>query len=332
MAQKSNNQGISTALARKTGISGRDIVRFLGKYGIIIALVLMVVTLSIISPVFLRFENIFNILRQISINGYLAIGMTFVVLTGGIDLSVGSIAAISGIMAASVARNHQYPVILAVVVGLGVGLLFGFINGFIVARFEVAPFIVTLGMMSVARGMTFIYSDGRPIPGLKPAFNDIAGSYIFGVPTPVIILAVVVIIAGVVLYKTKFGRYVFAIGGNEKASMISGLNVRRVKMAVYSVSGLLAGLAGVILASRVTAGLPQSGQSYELDAIAAVVIGGTSLSGGKGKLWGTIVGFLLIGVMNNGLDLMNVSSYYQQVVKGLIIILAILLDKAVNKD
>jgi len=195
-----------------------------------------------------------------------------------------------------------------------------------VAKWYVAPFIVTLGMMSAARGLTFVYSDGRPIPGLSDSFKWIGGGTLLGVPVPVWILLIVFLISTFVLYRTRIGRYVYAVGGNEESAVISGVNVKRVKIFVYAISGLLAGLAGIILTSRVTSGLPQAGQSYELDAIAAVVIGGTSLNGGKGKLWGTMIGVLLIGVINNGLDLLNVSSYYQLIVKGLVIAIAVLID------
>jgi ribose/xylose/arabinose/galactoside ABC-type transport system permease subunit len=304
---------------------------FLSEYGILIALVFIVIALSVISPVFLTVDNILNVFRQISINGLLAIGATFVILTRGIDLSVGSIVAFSGVVAASFAKDGAYPLSVAVCVGLLAGLVLGVVNGYAVARWHVAPFIVTLGMMSAARGLTFVYSNGRPIPGLSDQFQVIGNGSFLGIPNPVILLFAVFVISSVILYRTKIGRYIYAIGGNEESAIISGVNVRKVKIFVYSISGLLAGLAGVVLTSRVTSGLPQAGQSYELDAIAAVVIGGTSLSGGKGRLWGTLVGALLIGVINNGLDLLNVSSYYQLIVKGLIIVFAVMIDVRTNK-
>lgn len=304
---------------------------FLSEYGILIALLLIIGILSVISPVFLTFNNVINVLRQISINGLLAIGATFVILTKGIDLSVGSILAFSGVAAASLAQNGAYPPLVAIIAGILAGLLLGIINGFVIAKWNVAPFIVTLGMMSAARGLTFVYSDGRPIPNLSQGFQVIGSGSIMNIPIPVILLFLVFSICSVLLYRTKFGRYVFAVGGNEESAIISGVNVRKIKVWVYSISGLLAGLAGVILTARVTSGLPQAGVSYELDAIAAVVIGGTSLAGGKGRLWGTLVGALLIGVINNGLDLLNVSSYYQLIVKGLIIVVAVLIDSKSNK-
>lgn len=304
---------------------------FMSEYGILIALLFIITILSTISPVFLTFTNIINVLRQISINGLLAIGATFVILTKGIDLSVGSIVAFSGVVAASLAQNGAYPPMVAITGGILAGLVLGIMNGFVIAKWHVAPFIVTLGMMSSARGLTFVYSDGRPIPNLSEGFQIIGNGNILNIPIPVILLFVVFSICAVLLYRTKFGRYVYAVGGNEESAIISGVNVKRIKILVYSISGMLAGLAGVILTARVTSGLPQSGVSYELDAIAAVVIGGTSLAGGKGRLWGTLVGVLLIGVLNNGLDLLNVSSYYQLIVKGLIIVIAVLIDSQANK-
>ena len=300
--------------------------QFFREYGIVIALLLIILLLSIISPNFLTFNNIMNVLRQVSINGLLALGATFVILTAGIDLSVGAVLAFSGVVTASLVQGGAYPDWVAILAGLAAGLVLGLINGIVVAKWYVAPFIVTLGMMSAPRGLTFVYSDGRPIPGLSDSFKWIGGGTLLGVPVPVWILLIVFLISTFVLYRTRIGRYVYAVGGNEESAVISGVNVKRVKIFVYAISGLLAGLAGIILTSRVTSGLPQAGQSYELDAIAAVVIGGTSLNGGKGKLWGTMIGVLLIGVINNGLDLLNVSSYYQLIVKGLVIAIAVLID------
>lgn len=299
---------------------------FFKEYGIVIALVLIIGLLSVISPAFLTFNNMMNVLRQVSINGLLAIGATFVILTRGIDLSVGSILAFSGVVTASLVQGGAYPEWIAIAAGLLAGLVLGWVNGFVVAKWYVAPFIVTLGMMSAARGLTFVYSDGRPIPGLSESFKWIGGGTLIGVPVPVWILLIVFALSSFLLYRTRIGRYVYAVGGNEESALISGVNVKRVKIIVYSLSGLLAALAGIILTSRVTSGLPQAGSSYELDAIAAVVIGGTSLAGGKGRLWGTMIGVLLIGVINNGLDLLNVSSYYQLIVKGLVIVIAVLID------
>ncbi|WP_247747343.1 ABC transporter permease [Alkalihalobacillus sp. BA299] len=316
-----------TKTTNNEGLKKIDLKYLLSEYGIILALLAIITLISILTPNFMTFQNLMNLGRQVSINAILAIGMTFVILARGIDLSVGSILAFAGIVSASFATGPDGNFFLAVVMGLGAGLLLGFINGFTVAKWNVAPFIVTLGMMAIARGFTFIYNDGRPVSGLSDSFLQIGGGYILGIPIPILITLIVFIVFSVILYNTKFGRHVYAIGGNEMAAKISGIKVNRTTIWVYSISGLLAGLAGLILTSRVSAGLPQAGVSYELDAIAAVVIGGTSLMGGKGRLWGTLVGAMIIGVLNNGLDLLGVSSYWQQVIKGFIIILAVMIDR-----
>ncbi|WP_428910905.1 ABC transporter permease [Niallia sp. Krafla_26] len=297
------------------------------EFGVVWALLVIVITISLLTPSFLNTENIINLLRQVSINAILAIGMTYVILTKGIDLSVGSILAFSGIVAASFVTGGENNIVFAIFLGLGSGLLLGFINGVVIAKFKVTPFIVTLGMMAIARGFTFIYGDGRPISNLSEPFLLIGGAKFLAIPIAVWITIAVFILFSIILYQTRFGRYVYAIGGSENAARISGIKVERSLIWVYSIMGLLAGLAGIILTSRVSAGLPQAGTAYELDAIAAVVIGGTSLNGGKGRLWGSIIGALIIGVINNGLDLLGVSSYWQQVVKGAIIVLAVMLDR-----
>lgn len=308
----------------------------LAEYGIILAFILLVVALSFASPYFLRMNNILNVLRQTSVNALLAIGMTFVILTGGIDLSVGSVLAFGGIVAASLASDAIYgPVVnpfLAAGAGLFGGVLLGSINGLFVSRWRMPAFVVTLGMLSMARGFTFIYTDGMPVPRIDENFLVFGQGRFLGIPLPVIILAVVFAISWVVLYKTRYGRYIYAVGGNEKSAKISGVNTRLIVFTVYVISGALSALGGIILTARTTAGLPQAGQAYELDAIAAVVIGGTSLSGGQGTLSGTLIGALLIGVINNGLDLLGVSSYFQQVIKGAIIIGAVLLDSFRKRD
>lgn len=282
---------------------------------------------TIMKAKFLTVDNMLNMLRQTSINGLLAIGMTFVVLTGGIDLSVGSIVGASGMFAALVARLETgMPWYLAVLTGLAVGLLLGTVNGVIISYLRVPAFIATLGMLSIARGVTFMASDAKPVPGLSQGFLKIGGGSVGIIPIPIIILLVVLILSYIVLYKTRYGRYIFATGGNPVSTRVSGINIKIIVCSVYMISGVLSGLAGVILTSRVTSGLSQGGNGYEVDAIAAAVIGGNSLSGGRGRLWGTIIGFLIMGVMNNGLDMMAVSSYWQLVIKGIIIIGAVMLD------
>jgi len=300
---------------------------FIAQYGVIVCLILVFVFFTIMKSKFLSISNILNMLRQTSINGLLAIGMTFVVLTGGIDLSVGSILGASGMFAALAAQQSTgMPWGIAVLIGLGVGLLLGSLNGIIIAYLKVPAFVATLGMLSIARGVTFMASDAKPVPGLSKGFLEIGGGSLGMIPIPIIILAAVLVICFIILYKCSYGRYVFATGGNAVSARVSGINVKLITCSVYMISGLLAGLAGIILTSRVTSGLAQSGDGYEVDAIAAAVIGGTSLAGGRGRLWGTIVGFLIMGVMNNGLDMMAVSSYWQLVIKGIIIIGAVMMD------
>ncbi|GAB6158143.1 ribose ABC transporter permease [Desulfotomaculum varum] len=296
------------------------------KLGPLIGLALICVTLSFLSDRFFTASNLLNVARQVSINALLGVGMTFVILTGGIDLSVGSILALSGALAAGSLALGFDPV-LSVLVACLVGLLAGALNGTIVAFGRVAPFVATLATMTLFRGGTLIYTEGRPIRAVAEGFNQLGGGYLGPIPTPVVITGMVFALAWFFLNHMTPGRRIFAIGGNEEAAILSGIKTRRYKILVYSISGLLAGLAGAILTSRLLSAQPTAGYGYELDAIAAVVIGGTSLSGGAGGVLGTLVGALIIGVIDNGLNLLNVSSFYQQAVKGLIILIAVLLDR-----
>lgn len=305
------------------------------RYGILIALAALCLVLSLVSDNFLTSRNIINVLRQTSINGILAIGMTFVILTRGIDLSVGSVVALAGVVSASFATTGAagiagapYMPLIPVLVGLLTGTAIGAVSGTVVARFSVPAFVATLGMLSAARGLTLIYSGGRPIPALTEGYRWIGTGDIAGIPVPIILFGLVFAFAHFVLSRTRFGRHVYAVGGNPHAAKVSGLPVRRIRFAVYAISGALAGIAGMILAARTGSALPQAGVAYELDAIAAVVIGGTSLAGGIGRVSGTVIGALLIGVMNNGLDLLGVESYYQQVIKGGLIVAAVMLDRS----
>jgi putative xylitol transport system permease protein len=312
------------------------------QYGIVLAFFVLCGFLSVLNNNFYSIGNLVNILRQTSINGILASGMTLVVLTKGIDLSVGSVAAYAGLVSASFAHGmNPQPAWVAVCAGLAVGIGCGLVNGFLVARLAVPPFVATLGMLSAARGLTFIYSDGQPIPDLSKSFSYLGegvlfqcpvpwfdGTDVFRLPIPSLIFLFVLTVLWFVLNKTTFGRYIYAVGGNERSAKTAGIGTKKVIVSAYLISGLLAALGGIILTGRTGSGLPQAGQSYELDAIAAVVIGGTSLSGGVGTISGTLFGALIIGVINNGLDLLGVSSYYQQLVKGCIIVGAVLLDTA----
>jgi len=302
------------------------------KYGLIAILLAAFVILSLVSDTFLTVTNLMNVLRQVSINGILAVGMTFIILTAGIDLSIGSLMAVAAVIATSIVSHDPGAVGLALLAGVAASGFLGGVSGTMSAKLNVAPFVATLAMMTIARGIALIYTNGRPIVVSSDPFKFLGQGYIGPLPVPVIIFVAVTAIMAIVLYKTKFGRYVYAIGGNENASKISGIRVGRVKIWVYVINGFLAGLAGILLSSRISSGQPNSGMGYELDAIAAVVIGGTSLFGGRGSLLGTIVGVLIIGIINNGLNLLDVSSYWQQIIKGLIIAGAVILDQRAKRN
>ncbi len=303
-----------------------DVKHILKTYGIFLAFLLICIILAILSPVFLRWNNILNVIRQSSIYGVMAVGMTFVILSGGIDLSVGSVLALSGIIAAG-AATAGVGLFGIVALGLLVGVLCGLFNGLMITLGKITPFVITLGMMSIARGLTLIYSGGRPISGFEGAFRFIGGGSVLGIPFPIVILAVTVLIGWLVLTQTRLGRYTYAIGGNEETVKLSGINSNFYKTMVYVISGLTSAMSALILTSRLNSGGPNVGQAYELDVIAAVVIGGTSLSGGRGSVWGTLVGALMISVINNGMNLLGINPFFQLVVKGVIIIGAVFLDR-----
>ncbi|MEK4387923.1 ribose ABC transporter permease [Solibacillus sp. FSL W7-1464] len=300
----------------------------LGKLGPLLGLFLIVIVITILNPSFMTTDNVLNILRQVSISALIAFGMTFVILTGGIDLSVGSTLALTGAVAATMLASGIDPV-LTILAALLLGAILGAVNGIIIAKGKVAPFIATLATMTIYRGLTLVYTDGRPVSDLgnEITFQMLGKGYFFGIPVPVCTMILAFIVLYVIMHKTTFGRRVYAVGGNEAASKLSGINVDRVKIAVYSLTGMLAALSALILTSRLNSAQPTAGTSYELDAIAAVVLGGTSLTGGKGWIFGTLVGALIIGVLNNGLNLIGVSSFFQQVVKGIVILIAVLIDR-----
>lgn len=301
----------------------------LSKYGIYIAFVVMCVFFSIFNPLFLTPGNIINIVRQVSFNAILAMGMTMVIITGGIDLSVGSVLALAAVITASFVKtaNPLLPVPVALLIGLLIGAACGLFNGYVITKGKLAPFIVTMVMMTMARGAAQLFTKGRPVTGLLESFDFLGAGFILGIPVPIYILALVVIISHFILSCTKTGRYIYAVGGNEQAAAASGIKVRRVKLVVYTFSGVMAALVGIILTARLNSASPVLGNGYELDAIAATVIGGASMDGGKGKVIGTLVGALIIGTISNGLDILNVSAYWQQIIKGIIILVAVLLDK-----
>lgn len=314
----------------------------LAKFQSLIALVVLCIVLSLLSDKFMTVDNGWNVMRQISVNICISVGMTLVVLTSGIDLSVGSVLALCGAITAGLLKNGieipsnnlyiGFTLLGAILGGIIVGALLGWFNGFTITRFKVPPFVATLAMLTIARGLTMLWTKGFPISVLGDSFGYIGTGWMLGIPVPVWISALVVVGAAVLTGKTPLGRYIYAIGGNENAARLSGININRVKIIVYSLAGSLAAIGGLIVTSRLDSAQPNAGISYELDAIAAVVIGGTSLSGGKGSIWGTVLGAIIIGVLNNGLVLLNVSPFWQQVVKGAVILLAVIIDKANSKS
>ena len=298
---------------------------------VIIALILICVVMTILSPNFLTVNNITNVIMQASINAVIAAGMTFVILTAGIDLSVGSIVAFVGIVL-GFSLHAGIPVIIAIIIAVLVGGACGLFNGILITKGKLPPFIVTLGMMSIARGGALMLNNGRPVSGFTDSFRFIANGDLAGIPVMILITVLVYIICFVILRRTPFGRYVYSIGGNEDATRLSGINTKKVLIWVYVICGVLAGLASVMLTSRINSAQPTAGLNYELDAIAATVIGGTSLMGGFGFVSGTLIGALIMSVIRNGLNLLNVSSFLQQVIIGCVIILAVLVDSLRNRS
>ncbi|KJV28867.1 ribose ABC transporter permease [Aquitalea magnusonii] len=304
----------------------------LQKLGPFIALVLVSVGLAVLSPDFLTVANLLNVMRQVSINALIAFGMTLVILLGGIDLSVGSILALSSVGIATLIQSGVNPM-LATLLGVIGGGVMGLLNGLVVSKGKVAPFIATLASMTILRGLALVVSGGSPITGFNSdLFSMLGGGYVAGlVPIPVVWMLIMFGLFAFLLKKTVFGRHVYATGGNEEAARLSGVKVDQIKLWVYTVSGAMSAMAGVVLTSRLNSAQPTAGSGYELDAIAAVVLGGTSLTGGRGWIFGTLMGALLIGVLNNGLNLLGVSSFYQQVIKGVVILLAVLIDRSGKK-
>lgn len=313
----------------------------LAKFQSTIALLLLCIFLSILSDKFLTVDNGWNVLRQISVNICISVGMTLVVLTAGIDLSVGSILAFSGAVAAGLLKSGisfpendlfiGFTLLGTILAGVATGSFLGFFNGWVITKFKVPPFVATLAMLTVARGFTMLWTKGYPISSLGTNFAYIGTGWFLGIPILVWIAVVVVIAAMIISNKTALGRYIYAIGGNENAAKLSGINIDKVKIIVYTLAGALAAIGGIMVTSRLDSAQPNAGMSYELDAIAAVVIGGTSLSGGRGTIIGTVLGAIIIGVLNNGLVLLDVSPFWQQVVKGMVILLAVMIDKANSK-
>lgn len=308
----------------------RASLRRIRNAGIPAALIAELVVFSLISPYFFTPDNLLNVSLQSSITAIIAAGMTFVIITGGIDLSVGSLVALVGVIAASALKvplPFGWAFLLALAAGLATGAASGAAAGAIITRFRIMPFIVTLAFMTMYRGLAFVLTEGRPVWELPPEFSLLASGRVAGIPVPTIIMIAVYAAAHTVLAHTPFGRAVYAVGGNADAARFSGINVNRVLVWVYVISGALAALSGILLAARINSGQPNAGLSYELDVIAAVAVGGTSLSGGKGTALGTLIGSFLIGVLRNGLNLLNVESYVQQVVVGAVILAAVMMDR-----
>jgi len=323
-------------------LSKNNYKQTLSRFQSLIALFILCVVISLLSDKFLTATNIWNVMRQISVNICLSVGMTLVVLTAGIDLSVGSVLALCGTITAGLLKNGieipssnlfiGFTIVGATVTGLLAGSLLGWFNGWAITKFKVPPFVATLAMLTIARGLTMLWTKGFPISNLGETFAWPGTGWFLGIPLPVWISGIIVFIATIITNKTKLGRYIYAIGGNENAATLSGINIKKIKITVYAIAGLLAAVGGILVTSRLDAAQPNAGTGYELDSIAAVVIGGTSLSGGRGSVLGTVLGAIIIGVLNNGLVLLNVSPFWQQVVKGLVILVAVMIDKANAKN
>lgn len=299
------------------------------QFGTLSGLIVLCLTLWALTPHFLTVSNLLNIAQQTTLTAIVAVGMTFVIITAGIDLSVGSSLAFSGVIMASLLQRNT-PVTVSIIAGLGAGAFCGLLNGVLITLGKLPPFIATLGMMSIARGAALVFTEGRPISGFSEGFRWIATGQFLYIPIPVIIMLAVFLAAHLLLTNTKLGRYSYAIGGAEEAAVLSGVNVKLYKTMVYALCGGLSGLSAVLLTARLNSAQPIAGMNYELDAIAATVVGGTSLTGGEGTIYGTLIGALIIGVLRNGLNLLDISSFLQQIVIGAVIIVAVLLDMALK--
>lgn len=300
---------------------------FRSNAGIICVMLIIGIGLSFLTPNFLTSNNIISVLRQISNNIYLALGMTLVIILGGIDLSVGSIVAMSGTLTVGMIVTNGMGMWPAIIVGVLLGVVVGFFNGFVVTTFKVPAFIVTLATMNIAKGIAYIYSGGQSTRITNDAYAMIGTGYLFGIiPLPVVYMILLIILFSVILRKTRFGTYVYAVGGNRESARLSGVPIKKVEILVFTLTGVLAAFAGIVLSSRMYSGQPSAGDGYEMDAIAACVLGGVSMSGGVGNVSGTVIGAIVIGIISNGLNLMGVSSFWQLVVKGIIILVAVIID------
>ena len=303
----------------------KSIGAIVSEYFIFLIFIVLVIVLTAMKPSFIKPRNLANILKQASINGILSFGMMFVIISGGFDMSVGSTVAFAGVLAALLGRG-QNPLFLGCIVAMLAGLAVGITNGVGIAVGDLPPFIMTLGTMTAVRGLALLITDGNPVTGLSEQYRAVAAGSVLGIPNLAIFLAVVVIICSFVATKTVYGRRVYACGGNLQAARVAGINTTLIRISTFAIAGLLAGFCGFLMSSRVTIGQPTAAEGYEMDAITACVIGGVSMSGGVGKPWGVIIGTLMITVIGNGLDILGVSSHWQKIVKGLIIVLAVLID------
>ena len=317
-------------------VDNRKIWLIARKYATLFILVIFLIAMAFLSDRFFTFKNLTNVGRQISLNAILALGMTLVIISGGIDLSVGGVCALGCCVCAKI-LNSTGSSLLAIAVVLLIGLAVGAFNGFVVSKTGIAPFIVTLSTVSIIRGITLVMTNASPMPISNAAFKFIGQGTLLGIPFPIYITLILAIITAFVMNKTVFGRYVYAIGGNERSAVVAGIQVKKVKISVYMVSGFLAAFTAIIYTSRLSSGVPSLGNGFEMDAITAAVIGGASLAGGQGHIWGTMIGAVIIGILNNALNLLNINSYFQDIVKGVVVLLAVLFDffiqsRIVSKD
>lgn len=317
-------------------VDNRKIWLIARKYATMFILVIFLIAMAFLSDRFFTFKNLTNVGRQISLNAILALGMTLVIISGGIDLSVGGVCALGCCVCAKILNSTESS-LLAIAVVLLIGLAVGAFNGFVVSKTGIAPFIVTLSTVSIIRGITLVMTNASPMPISNAAFKFIGQGTLLGIPFPIYITLILAIITAFVMNKTVFGRYVYAIGGNERSAVVAGIQVKKVKVSVYMVSGFLAAFTAIIYTSRLSSGVPSLGDGFEMDAITAAVIGGASLAGGQGHIWGTMIGAVIIGILNNALNLLNINSYFQDIVKGVVVLLAVLFDffiqsRIVSKD
>lgn len=305
-------------------------LKYFNRFGILMVLIFLFIIFSILSPAFFTAGNLINVARQVAMIGISAVGMTFVILTGGIDLSVGSVIALTSVTTAIAMATYNVPPVLAVLIGLLIATTVGLINGAVVTRFKIPPFICTLGIMTGTRGLSYILTGGLPVYHFPKSFSVIGQGYILMIPIPVIIMAAVFVFGWIVLNKSRFGRYLYAIGGNAEATRLSGIKINKNLLMAYVFSGFFTGIAGIVTLSRISSGQPSAGNSFELDVITAVVLGGISIAGGEGRFTGVIYGVLIMGILSNGMVLLNLYDYYQMVVKCIVLLLAVGFDQYVK--